>query len=116
MLRLISLFNINQSNLSRLRLISWEPYFIGFLFTLEGGRWHITCIYLVILPYLVISLEGKLVETLLTILGGVYLFILDLVDPSLCKKLICSLMYLVNTRHDICFVVNALSQFMVEPM
>jgi hypothetical protein len=37
--------------------------------------WHITCIYLVILLYLGISLEGELVETLLAILGGVYLFI-----------------------------------------
>jgi hypothetical protein len=26
-----------------------------------------------------------------------------------------SLMYLVNTRPDICFAVNTLSQFMVEP-
>jgi hypothetical protein len=42
-----------------------------------GGphMWHITCIYLVILLYLGISLEGELVETLLAILGGVYLFI-----------------------------------------
>jgi hypothetical protein len=29
--------------------------------------------------------------------------------------LIGSLMYLVNTRPDICFAVNTLSQFMVEP-
>jgi hypothetical protein len=42
-----------------------------------GGQhvWHITCIYLVILLYLGISLEGELLETLLAILGGVYLFI-----------------------------------------
>eukprot|EP00253_Pinus_taeda_P029399 PITA_29399 len=36
-------------------------------------------------------------------------------DPSLYRKLIGSLMYLVNTRPDICYVVNTLSQFMVEP-
>jgi hypothetical protein len=30
-------------------------------------------------------------------------------------SLIGSLMYLVNTRPNICFVVNTLSQFMVEP-
>eukprot|EP00253_Pinus_taeda_P021416 PITA_21416 len=37
------------------------------------------------------------------------------VDPTLYRKLIGSLMYLVNTRPDICYVVNTLSQFMVEP-
>jgi hypothetical protein len=35
--------------------------------------------------------------------------------PHCIGKLIGSLMYLVNTRLDICFVVNTLSQFMVEP-
>jgi hypothetical protein len=39
----------------------------------------------------------------------------ELVDPTLYRQLIGSLMYLVNTRPDICFVVNTLSQFMVEP-
>jgi hypothetical protein len=39
----------------------------------------------------------------------------ELVDPTLYKQLIGSLMYLVNTRPDICFAVNTLSQFMVEP-
>lgn len=39
----------------------------------------------------------------------------DLVDPTLYKQLIGSLMYLVNTRPDICFVVNTLSQYIVEP-
>jgi hypothetical protein len=39
----------------------------------------------------------------------------DTVDPSLYRQLIGSLMYLVNTRPDICFVVNTLSQFQVEP-
>jgi hypothetical protein len=38
----------------------------------------------------------------------------ELVDPRLYIQLIRSLMYLVNTRPDICFAVNTLSQFMVE--
>jgi len=39
-----------------------------------------------------------------------------LVYPTMYKQLIRSLMYLVNTMIDICFVVNTLRQFMVEPM
>ena len=39
----------------------------------------------------------------------------ELVDPILYRQLIGSLMYMVNTRPDICFAVNSLSQFMVEP-
>lgn len=39
----------------------------------------------------------------------------ELVDPTLYKQLIGSLMYLVNTRPDICFAVNTMSQFMCEP-
>jgi hypothetical protein len=39
----------------------------------------------------------------------------DPIDPSLYRQLIGSLMYLVNTRPDICFVVNTLSQFHMEP-
>jgi hypothetical protein len=35
----------------------------------------------------------------------------DTIDPSLHQQLIGSFMYLVNTRPDICFVVNTLSQF-----
>ena len=40
----------------------------------------------------------------------------ELVDPTLYRQLIGSLMYLVNTRPDICFAVNSLRHFMVEPM
>jgi hypothetical protein len=39
----------------------------------------------------------------------------QLVDSTLYRQLIGSLMYLVNTKPDICFDVNTLSQFMVEP-
>ena len=39
----------------------------------------------------------------------------DLVDPTMYKQLIGSLLYLVHTRPDICYAVNALSQFMAEP-
>jgi len=35
--------------------------------------------------------------------------------PSEYRQLIEALMFLVNPRPDICFVVNTLSQFMVEP-
>jgi hypothetical protein len=37
------------------------------------------------------------------------------VDPQLYRQLIGSLMYLANTRPDICFVVNVLSQFRSQP-
>jgi hypothetical protein len=51
--------------------------FIGRHVAYLGGSyvWHITCIYLVILLYLGISLEGELVETIIPIIGGVYLFV-----------------------------------------
>jgi len=39
----------------------------------------------------------------------------ELVDPTLYRRLIDSLMYLVNTRPYICFPVNRMSQFMCEP-
>ena len=39
----------------------------------------------------------------------------DEADPILYRQLIGSLMYLVNTRPDIYYVVNTLSQFIVEP-
>jgi len=38
----------------------------------------------------------------------------SLVDPSKYRQLIGSLMYLVNTRPNICFAINVLSQFQVE--
>eukprot|EP00253_Pinus_taeda_P028465 PITA_28465 len=37
------------------------------------------------------------------------------VDPTLYRQLIGSFMHLVNTRPNVCFAVNTLSQFMVEP-
>jgi hypothetical protein len=39
----------------------------------------------------------------------------DLVYPTMYRKLIVSLMCLVNTRPDICFEMNVLSRYMVEP-
>jgi hypothetical protein len=39
----------------------------------------------------------------------------ELVDPTLYRQLIGSLIYLVNTELDICFAMNTLHQFMVEP-
>ena len=39
----------------------------------------------------------------------------ELIDATMYRQIIGSLMYLTNTRSDICFVVNTLSQFLVEP-
>jgi hypothetical protein len=39
----------------------------------------------------------------------------ELVDATLYRQIIGSLMYLTNTRPDICFDVNTLSQYLVEP-
>ena len=39
----------------------------------------------------------------------------ELIDATLYRQIIGSLMYLMNTRPDSCFVVNTLSQFLVEP-
>jgi hypothetical protein len=39
----------------------------------------------------------------------------ELVDATLYRQIIGSLMFPTNTRLDICFVVNTLSQFLVEP-
>jgi hypothetical protein len=38
----------------------------------------------------------------------------ELIDATLCRQIIGSMMYLTNTRPDICFVMNTLSQFLVE--
>ena len=38
----------------------------------------------------------------------------ELVDMNQYRKIILSLMYLMNTRPDICFVVNSLSQYLVK--
>jgi uncharacterized membrane protein len=40
---------------------------------------------------------------------------LELIDATLYRQIIGSLMYLMNTRPDIFFFVNTLSQFLVEP-
>ena len=39
----------------------------------------------------------------------------EAVDVTLYRQIIGSLMYLTNTRPDICFAVNTLSQYMVNP-
>jgi len=39
----------------------------------------------------------------------------DTVDATMYRQMIGSLMYLTNTRPNICFAVNTLSQYMVEP-
>ena len=39
----------------------------------------------------------------------------EMVDATMYRQMICSLMYLTNTRPDICFVVNTLSQFLIDP-
>jgi hypothetical protein len=48
----------------------------------------------------------------MNLLSDSYLY---LVDTTMYKQLIGLLMYLVNTKPNICFVVNTLSQYMVEP-
>ena len=41
---------------------------------------------------------------------------LERIDATLYRQIINSLMYLTNTRPDICFVVNTLSEYMVDPI
>ena len=38
-----------------------------------------------------------------------------LIDLSMYKQLTASLMYLVNTKIDICFAINTLSEYMLDP-
>ena len=40
---------------------------------------------------------------------------LEVVDAMMYQQMIRSLMYLMNTRPDICFAVNTLSQFLTDP-
>jgi hypothetical protein len=40
---------------------------------------------------------------------------LETIDVTLCRHMGCSLMYLMNTRSDIFFSVNTLSQYMEQP-
>ena len=40
----------------------------------------------------------------------------ETVDATMYRQMIGPLMYLTNTRPDICFAVNTLSQYMVEPI
>jgi len=39
----------------------------------------------------------------------------ELIDATMYRQIIGLLMYLKKTRLDICFVVNTLSQFLIEP-
>ena len=40
---------------------------------------------------------------------------LETIDATVYRQMIGSLMYLTNTRPDVCFALNTLSQYMVEP-
>jgi hypothetical protein len=40
---------------------------------------------------------------------------LELIDATLYRQIIGLFMHLMNTRPDICFVVNTLSQFLIDP-
>jgi hypothetical protein len=40
---------------------------------------------------------------------------LEIVDSTLYRQIVSSLMYLMNTRPDICFAVNSLSQHLEQP-
>ena len=51
-------------------------------------------------------------EMNMKLLGDTFL---EIVDVTLYRHVISSLMYLTKTRPDICFVVNTFSQYLVEP-
>ena len=38
----------------------------------------------------------------------------ETVDAMMYRQMICSLMYLMNTRPDICFAMNTLSQYLTD--
>ena len=38
----------------------------------------------------------------------------ETIDSTIYREMVCSLMYLTNTRLDICFAMNTLSQFMTN--
>ena len=40
---------------------------------------------------------------------------LDLIDSTMYRQLVGSLMYMVNTKPNICFAMSTLGQFMCEP-
>ena len=40
---------------------------------------------------------------------------LEAVDAMMYRQMNGSLMYLTNTRQDICFAMNTLSQFLIDP-
>ena len=39
----------------------------------------------------------------------------EVADATICKQLLSSLVYLINTRPNICYLINQLSQAMVKP-
>jgi hypothetical protein len=53
-------------------------------------------------------------KAILLPLGEVIESLSEIVDATLYRQTTNSLMYLMNTRPDICLVVNTLSQYMVE--
>ena len=82
-------------------------------------------------PYEIFLNQGKYGEEILKIFGMIYCKAMttpmttnlkllnedssEIVDVTLDKQIIGSLMYITNTRPDICFVVNTLSRYMVKP-
>jgi hypothetical protein len=60
-------------------------------------------------------MDCKSMATPMTILNLLSDSSSNLVDPTMYRQLIGSLMYMANIRLDICFAMNVLSQYMVEP-